>query len=108
MHMYNAIPDVLDKTPVTALFAPETGGLCTGAPHSEVMVYLSPETELESREQLNFTVAHEFAHVVLKHSFLCWNHEQSKRDEQTADSLPREWGFEGRPCNRRCAGVLSL
>jgi len=58
------------------------------------MVYLSPELELESQEQVNFTVAHEFAHVVLKHSSLCWNPEQGKRDEQTADDLAKEWGFE--------------
>ena len=92
--LYRTIPDVLDKTPCTAIFAPEASGLCTGASHAEVMVYLAPELELESQEQVNFTVAHEFAHVVLRHSFLCWNLEQSKRDEQEADSLAKEWGFE--------------
>jgi hypothetical protein len=94
--LYRTIPDVLDKTPRTAIFAPDvnTGGLYTDAPFAEVMVYLSPELELESQEQVNFTVAHEFAHVVLKHSFLCWNPEQSKSNEQRADSLAKEWGFE--------------
>jgi hypothetical protein len=92
--LYHTIPDVLDKTPRSAIFAPDAGGLCTRVPFAEVMVYLSPELELESQEQVNFTVAHEFAHVVLKHSPLCWNPDQSKRDEQMADDLAIEWGFE--------------
>jgi hypothetical protein len=92
--LYGTIPDVLDKTPRTAIFAPDAGGLCTDSPFAEVMVYLSSELELESQEQVNFTVAHEFAHVVLKHSPLCWNPEQSKRDEQTADDLAKAWGFQ--------------
>ena len=92
--LYRKIPDVLDQTPRTAIFAPTTGGLCTGVPDAEVMVYLSSELEIESHEQVIFTVAHEFAHVVLKHSPLCWNPDQSKRDEQAADDLANEWGFE--------------
>jgi hypothetical protein len=92
--LYRAIPDVLDQTPLTAIFAPEAGGLCTGVPFAEVMVYLSPELEIESQEQVNFTVAHEFAHVVLKHSPLCWNPEQGKRNERATDDLAKEWGFE--------------
>ena len=92
--LYRTIPDVLDKTPRTAIFAPDASGLYTDAPFAEVMVYLSPELELESQEQVNFTVAHEFAHVVLKHSLLCWNPERSKRNEQTTDRLAKEWGFE--------------
>ncbi len=94
--LYRTIPDVLDQTPRTAIFAPDTdtGGLYTDAPFAEVMVYLSPALEHESQEQVNFTVAHEFAHVVLKHSPLCWNPAQSKKDEQTADDLAKAWGFE--------------
>jgi len=94
--LYRTIPDVLDQTPRTAIFAPDTdtGGLYTDAPFAEVMVYLSPDLEHESQEQVNFTVAHEFAHVVLKHSPLCWNHEQSRHDEQTVDRLAKEWGFD--------------
>lgn len=92
--LYRTIPDVLDKIPQTAIFAPDASGLCTGAPFAELMVYLSPELEIESQEQVNFTVAHEFAHVALKHSPLCWNLEQSKRDEHATDALAKEWGFE--------------
>jgi hypothetical protein len=92
--LYRTIPDVLDQTPRTAIFAPDAGGLYTGSPFAEVMVYLSPELELESQEQVNFTVAHEFAHVVLKHSLLCWNPDQGKKDEQASDDLAKEWGFE--------------
>lgn len=94
--LYRTIPDVLDQTPRTAIFAPDAdaGGLYTDAPFAGVMVYLSPELELESQEQVNFTVAHEFAHLVLKHSALCWNRKQSQDDEQAADGLAREWGFE--------------
>jgi IrrE N-terminal-like domain len=58
-----------------------------------VMVYLSPELEIESQEQVNFTVAHEFAHVVLRHSPLC-DSERGKKNEQMADDLAKEWGFE--------------
>jgi hypothetical protein len=92
--LYRTISDVLDQTPRTAIFAPEPGGLCTGVPLADVMVYLSPDLEIESQEQVDFTVAHEFAHVVLKHSPLCWDPEQSKKNEQTADGLARAWGFE--------------
>ena len=93
--LYRTIPDVLDQTPPTAIFAPDTdtGGLYTDAPFAEVMVYLSPDLEHESQGQVNFTVAHEFAHVVLKHSPLCWNPEQGQSDEQKADDLAKEWGF---------------
>jgi hypothetical protein len=94
MQLYNKIPDVLDETPVTAIFAPDAGGLCTRASCAEIMIYLAPELELESQEQVNFTVAHEFAHVVLKHSFLIWNLEQNRCDEQMADNIAKEWGFE--------------
>src|SRR5260370_42681417 len=83
--LYRTIPDVLDRTPRTAIFAPDTGGLCTGASQAEGMIYLSPELEVESQEQVNFTVAHEFAHVVLKHSLLCWNPWQSRRDKAKED-----------------------
>ncbi len=92
--LYRTIPTVLDQTPTTVIFAPNAGGLCTVVPNAEVMVYLSPELEIESQEQVTFTVAHEFAHVVLKHSPLCWNLDQSKQDEQAADDLAKAWGFE--------------
>jgi hypothetical protein len=94
MHLYKTIPSVLDKTPVTAIFAPDAGGLYTQPAHAEAIIYLAPELEIESQEQVNFTVAHEFAHVVLRHSFMCWNSKQGQSDEQAADALASEWGFE--------------
>jgi hypothetical protein len=92
--LYYVIPDVLNDTPVTAILAPDSGGLYTSAPAAEIIVYLAPDLEIESQEQVNFTVAHEFAHVALAHSFLCWNSEQCKRDEKRADQLAAVWGFE--------------
>ena len=92
--LYRTIPDVLDRTPVTAIFAPDAGGLYTQPADAEVIIYLAPELEIESQEQVNFTVAHEFAHVVLSHSFLCWDAKQGQSEEQAADALARKWGFE--------------
>jgi hypothetical protein len=70
-----------------------------------IFVYLSPKLEQESQAQVDFTVAHEFAHVILKHYDYrvrqTVTDEQAKElrshqefpDEKAADKLATTWGF---------------
>jgi hypothetical protein len=73
------------------------------APSGEdAFIYLAPSLERESQAQVDFTVAHEFAHALLRHhlpgndslskeelkaAYLNWN------SEKAADKLALEWGF---------------
>jgi hypothetical protein len=104
------LPDkIFNGCPRICFFAPAPGmfGLCTvlmpSAPSGEdAFIYLAPSLERESQAQVDFTVAHEFAHALLRHhlpgndrltteelkvGYLNWN------SERAADKLALEWGF---------------
>ena len=65
-------------------------------------IYLAPALERQSQEQVDFTVAHEFAHALLRHH-LPGNDSLSKEElkagylnwksEVAADKLVLKWGF---------------
>jgi hypothetical protein len=64
-------------------------------------MYLSPMLELESQAKVNFTVAHEFAHIALGHHLpdnqQMTEQAESHEDrpaERAADALAMSWGFK--------------
>ena len=66
-----------------------------------LFVYLSPMLELESQWRVDFTVAHEIAHLVLKHHepenpqmALHGETHQTRPAELAADTLAELWGFK--------------
>src|SRR5271155_2218845 len=69
------IPDsVVNDLPRIIVFAPNPldYGLCiplmTGAPNgADAFIYLAPSLERQSQSDVDFTVAHEFAHAALRH-----------------------------------------
>jgi hypothetical protein len=87
------VPDgILDDLSVT-LFAPtpfDYGRLLPGTLHTQAFIYLAPNLETQPQEEVDFTVAHEFAHAHL-------GQEQSVRNidtiEDEADALVVTWGI---------------
>src|SRR5579872_7408971 len=69
------IPDgVVDGLPRIVVFAPNPHdhGLCiplmNGDPNgADAFIYLAPSLERQSQTDVDFTVAHEFAHAALRH-----------------------------------------
>lgn len=68
-----------------------------------VLVYLAPTLEYNSQRDVNFVVAHELAHVFLRHHEK--NNQQMKEQaeeyadrpsEKAADALAEKWGFPKR------------
>jgi hypothetical protein len=98
--------DVLDNLPPLTVFAPSAVLLGHVLPHGtgdSLFVYLSPRLESKSQTEVDFTVAHEFAHVVLGHYMPgATNHPpgvvvQGHGDvpsEKDADRLAESWGFK--------------
>jgi hypothetical protein len=114
---YQAISRVYDRLkkkgfnfesfPPMIIFAPdyETMGETLGRtfPSKLVLVYLSPMLEFEPKWDVDFTVAHEFAHVLLDGGKLrLWTAEEMalpyrlRREEVAADTKALEWGFRQR------------
>jgi hypothetical protein len=60
------------------------------------MLYLSPELESRPQEEVNATVAHEFAHAILGHDGKV-SEEDPYRQEREADTLIATWSY--RPTN---------
>jgi hypothetical protein len=94
--------DVYDELPIIILFAPAPwkNGEALPVPKSwdqeAAIIYIAPRLEEETQEQNNFTLAHEFAHVSLRHH----SYEAmaigalTDADEDAADALVRSWGYE--------------
>lgn len=106
----------LDKLPgFLIVFAPATNnwgevfGLALSGPEDALrgaLIYLSPKLEkMKNQEDVDSTVAHEFAHAVLG----CWRFDYTRGilsqgakcrtpgdilSEQDADALIRRWGFK--------------
>ena len=109
---FEQIPEaVWDEMPRVMVFAPSadiSGQVFPFAPReSGAMIYLSPALERKSQAYVDFTVAHEFAHVVRGH-FLPDNNEtkltldqlksmSNRKDvpsEISTDELAESWGFK--------------
>jgi hypothetical protein len=94
-----------DSLPPTVIFAPpvDCGGYVKQAifPTGTVFMYLAPTLEFDSQRDVDFTVAHEFAHVVLGHYANLGDvpselpHEKQPH-EIAADALAAKWGFPKR------------
>lgn len=97
--------DVLDNLPPLTVFAPSAaplGRVLPCGPGDSIFVYLSPRLESKSQTEVDFTVAHEFAHIILGHNkpgattlpsdAVAQSHE-STPSEQEADRLAESWGF---------------
>ena len=68
------------------------------APVPEIVIYFSPSLEDEPQEKVDFTVAHEFAHVYLRHheedeSMITWIPYLEQPTEVEADDLVKQWGY---------------
>ena len=97
--------DVLDGLPSLTVFAPSVALLGHVLPHGtgdSIFVYLSPWLERKAQAEVDFTVAHEFAHIALEHykpgaTALAPGAVVQKHDdapsEQAADGLAEKWGF---------------
>ncbi len=60
------------------------------------MLYLSPELERRPQAYVNSSVAHEFAHAVLRHDATI-SKDDPLQHEREADTLIAKWGY--RPTN---------
>jgi hypothetical protein len=98
--------DVLDSLPPLTLFAPSSAPLGRVLPFGSgdgPFVYLAPHLERKSQAEVDFTVAHEFAHVALSHYRAAntattvplgvLSHDDAP-SEQEADSCAESWGFK--------------
>ncbi len=83
---------VYDALPILLVVAPSQHvlGQVYPEPLCGVVVYLSPQLESMVQEEVDFTVAHEFAHVHLGHRAML---ENPPTLEDDADNLVQAWGF---------------
>lgn len=91
-HLFERVPsDVLNDLDVR-VFAPSQHiyGQVYPAAFNKPMIYLSPVLENQPQDEVDFTVAHEFAHAVLGHSDYL---KTSFASEDEADFLAVSWGF---------------
>ena len=93
---------VLDALPPIAIFTRslDSFGLASSM-RSGPMIYLSPNLELESQKCVDFTFAHEVAHVALKHHVpgneqmaITAERHEDRPAEKAADALAQSWGFK--------------
>lgn len=100
------LPDaVLDELPAFVVFAPSPrllGELKPFGLGDRLFLYLSPRLEKMSQKEVDFTVAHEFAHIVLGHykqgitmtpGAPVKSHEEVPAEIAT-DKLAESWGFQ--------------
>jgi hypothetical protein len=94
-----------DDLPPLTVFAPSAallGHVLPCGSGDSIFVYLSPQLESKSQAEVDFTVAHEFAHIALGHykpSATTHPHGMVVKEhgnapsEQAADGLAEAWGF---------------
>lgn len=85
------IPDAVGSKVFIFLPTHDTTGCAfqyTGGP----VIYLHPEIHRSSQSEVDFTVAHEFAHLVLNHI----GKKSTLIIEREADVQACKWGFEKR------------
>jgi hypothetical protein len=99
--------DILAAMPKTFIWAPSLthagqvfrSNMANGF---DATMYLSPNLEFEPQPYINFVVAHEFAHIALRHHQGGGSMQEAKHDvehrnqphEQDADALAESWGFK--------------
>lgn len=106
------IPDsVVNDLPRIVVFAPNPRdyGLCipqmAGVPNgADAFIYLAPLLERQQQSDVDFTVAHEFAHAALRHhepeSLMTFSIDEAKKgylnwnSEIAADQLVTQWGYK--------------
>jgi len=103
--------DVVNNLPRIVVFAPNPHdyGLCIPlmacAPNdTDAFIYLAPSLERQSQDDVDFTVAHEFAHAALRHhepkNLMTLSIEEAKKGylnwdtEVAADQLVAEWEYK--------------
>ena len=103
--------DVVNSLPRIVVFAPNPNdyGLCipliAGDPNgADAFIYLAPSLERQSQSDVDFTVAHEFAHAALRHhepeNLMTFSIDEAKKgylswnSEVAADQLVAEWGYQ--------------
>jgi hypothetical protein len=94
--------DILNALPLMTICAPDlnhSGRVYQNTP-TGLFVYLSPNLEFESQRTVDFTVAHEIAHVALGHHepgneqmSLDASRHRDRPAELAADALAQSWGF---------------
>ncbi len=101
--------EVLDNLPPLVVFAPSKAKLGEMKPYGlgdRLLLYLAPQLESKPQKEVDFTVAHEFAHVVLGHyklgatahpSGVTVRRHGDAPSEQEADKLAESWGFKQGP-----------
>ena len=108
--------EIINKLPRVVVFAPSPGanGKCLSLipAHGgdDAFIYLAPSLERHPQADVDFTVAHEFAHALLRHH-LPENTKLSESEvkegylyfnsEKAADELVLDWGFELPPRRKR-------
>jgi hypothetical protein len=92
-------PDEIFEGLHVHVFAPSgiLGAAWSGAGYGWY-VYLDPRLELDPQDRVTYTVAHEFAHVVLKLAgavgiFKEISYHPEQPNEWEVDRLARSWGF---------------
>jgi hypothetical protein len=96
--------EVLDDLPPFVVFAPSASKLGELKPFSlagRMFLYLAPSLEKKPQRDVDFTVAHEFAHIVLGHykpgaSAVIPGEARKHEDvpsEKDADQMVESWGF---------------
>ena len=98
--------DVLENFPPLVVFAPSAaklGELKRFGLGDRFLIYLSPRLEALSQEEVDLTVAHEFAHVALGHykpivgtnpPDAVWEKHKDAPIEKDTDRLTESWGFD--------------
>ena len=105
------LDEVVYSLPRIVVFAPNPHdyGLCiplmAGVPNdADAFIYFAPSLERQSQTEVDFTVAHEFAHASLRHhepkNLMTFSIDEAKKDylnwnsEVAADQLVAEWGYK--------------
>jgi hypothetical protein len=104
--LYSRMPDeVLEHLPkvITIAPLPIQDAFTVHAPTStenDALIFVPPHYEGRDQEDNNFMLAHEFAHIVLRHHehprFDVWNNVQEYCNlpvERDADALAAKWGY---------------
>lgn len=92
------VPDSVFKLDLV-IFAPSGVNGLAFRGRGSTFIYLDPCLELEPQEEVDFTVAHEFAHIVRdmgKSAAELENEtpEEEELDEAETDKLAESWGFK--------------
>ena len=105
------IPDnIVNKLPQIVLFtpSPDEYGRCiplmpNDSDSDAAFIYLAPSLERQPQAEVNFTVAHEFAHALVRHHLpknMILSAEEAEKSylevnsEVAADELVAKWGFK--------------